>query len=152
MNLPPPPPTPTRPPWTSPSQVTLPHFPRLSSSNPTPFLRKPSVWQEAPSETAVHEFAARELCACRLLNGIQKSGQVQWGFQAPGTREAGNRLYVGASKALAMREVVCGGFQGACSRLCGDRFMCGARLLVYYSIGVGIIDLAWISFLVNLRD
>lgn len=110
------------------------------------------MWQEAPSETAVHEFAARELRACRRLNGIQNSGQVQWGFQALGTREAGNRLYVGASKALATHEVVCGGFQGACSRLCGDRFMCGARLLVYYSIGVGIIDLAWISLLVNLRD
>ncbi|AQK68801.1 Transcription initiation factor TFIID subunit 7 [Zea mays] len=75
--------------------------------------------QEAPSETAVHEFAARELRACRLLNGIKKSGQVQWGFQAPGTREAGNPW-----------------------------FMCGARLLVYYAIGVGIIDLAWISLLI----
>ena len=66
------------------------------------------MWQEAPSETAVHEFAARELRACRRLNGIQNSGQVQWGFQALGTREAGNRVYVGASKALAPDFVVIG--------------------------------------------
>jgi hypothetical protein len=43
MNPPLPPPTPTRPPSTSHSQVRFPNSPVFSPSNPTPCLRKPSV-------------------------------------------------------------------------------------------------------------
>uniref|UniRef100_A0A804P6I3 TAFII55 protein conserved region domain-containing protein n=1 Tax=Zea mays TaxID=4577 RepID=A0A804P6I3_MAIZE len=66
-----------------------------SSSNP----------HEASLDLSFSACGKKPLRKPRFMN-LLLGNEVQWGFQALGTREAGNRLYVGASKALATHEMI----------------------------------------------